>query len=102
MRKIGVFPSAIGLDARTFFQFVFVLTILLFASVVFADDLSTLEEGFVCENIRVQVSTTCASDPEAPFDETCRTALYFRGRKRKDTCQSAGIRTTEREGGTSR
>ena len=71
MRKIGTFPAAIGLDARTFLPFVFALTILVCVSVVFADGLSTLEEGFVCENIKVQVSTTCASDPEAPFDQRC-------------------------------
>jgi hypothetical protein len=71
MRKLDVFPAAIGLDPRIFLRFVFALTILLCAPVAFADDLSTLEEGFVCENIKVQVSTTCASDPEAPFDQRC-------------------------------
>ncbi len=71
MRKLGAFPAAMKHNARAFVRFLFALTILLFASAVFGDDLSTLEEGFVCENIKFQVSTTCASDPEAPFDLRC-------------------------------
>ncbi len=71
MRKLSAFPAAMKHDARAYVRFLFALTILLFTSAVFGDDLSTLEEGFVCENIKFQVSTTCASDPEAPFDLRC-------------------------------
>jgi hypothetical protein len=71
MRKIGVFPSAVGLDARIHVGFVFAGTLLLFASICYAGDLATVEDRFVCGNTEVRVFTTCGSDPEADFYMEC-------------------------------
>ena len=71
MRKLFGSPAAVNRVASAFLRFLPLFSILLFGSVVLADDLSTLEEGFVCESTQFRVSTTCASDPEAPFDLRC-------------------------------
>jgi hypothetical protein len=71
MRKLGVFPSAMRHDARTHVGFLFAITLLLFASVVYASDLATVEERLLCGNTEVRVFSTCGSDPKADLFGEC-------------------------------
>jgi len=71
MRKLFPLPAAMKRDATALALSFPLLFLPLLGSAALADDLSTLEERFVCEGTQVQVSTTCATDPEAPFDMRC-------------------------------